>query len=136
MSHSVRFACLSVEVRVAVIDGDLAVQRFLTLHLRPTEAEAFRLRRNSRKATVPLHDVVVTDGTFVGEAIDAAQIARSGAPGVGRLARGTAEAPVRVRQETANDVIAEIEIGGASQTLFAGKTSLGGGPKTNVSFLT
>ena len=83
-----------------------------------------------KAATVPLHDVVVADRTFVKEAADAVQIPRSGTPGFGRLASGTAEAPVVVGQETAKDLIGGIQIGGASQTQFAGKTVLEGTPET------
>jgi hypothetical protein len=83
-----------------------------------------------KAATVPLHDVVVADRAFVKKAADALQVLRSGTPSLCGLARGAAEAPVVVRQETAKDLIGGLQIGGARQTQFTGKTILEGAPET------
>ena len=64
------------------------------------------------------------------EAADAVQIPRSGTPGFFGFARGAAEAPVVVWQETAKNLIGGIQIGGASQTQLTGKAILEGTPET------
>ena len=69
-----------------------------------------------KAATIPLHDVVVADQTFVKKATDTLQIPRSGTPSFFGLARGASETPIVVRQETAKDLIGGIQIGGVSQT--------------------
>src|SRR5450759_2279392 len=80
-------------------------------------------------ATAPLDDVVVADRAFVEEAADAVEILGSGAPGLFRLTRRAAEAPVVIGQEAAEDLVGGMEINGASQAKFAGKAILEGAPQ-------
>jgi hypothetical protein len=95
----------------------------------PGEAEALRLGRDLETATVPLDDVVVADRAFVEEAADAVEVLGSGAPGLFRLTRRAAEAPVVIGQEAAEDLVGGMEINGASQAKFAGKAILKGAPQ-------
>ena len=67
-----------LEPGVAVVERDAAVERLMDLNFRSSEAEAARLRVNLQPAAVPLHDVVVADDAFVGEAADAFEIAGAG----------------------------------------------------------
>src|ERR1017187_8929138 len=70
-----------VEFGIAVIDGDVSIERFNELNFCPGEAEAMRLGRNLEVAAVPLDNVVVADAALMEEAADTVQVFGSGTPG-------------------------------------------------------
>src|ERR1700733_6768901 len=129
MSPPVELATGVVEFGFCVIDRDLSFERFVDLHFGPGKTEAFRLGRDLERAALPLHDVVVADAAFVHEAADAVEVFWGGAPGGFYFARSASEATVVVGQETAQDSVGTIQIGGSGQTEFAGKAVLKSAPQ-------
>src|ERR1700674_3144905 len=117
------------EFSISVIDGNPSFERFVKLDLCPGEAEALRVGRDLETASVPLHDVVVADRALVMKAADAIQILRSGTPGFFRLAGRTAEAPVVVGQEAAEDFVGRFHFGCTGEAEFAGEAILKGAPQ-------
>src|ERR1700683_2806980 len=63
-----------LEPRVAVVVRDAAVESLIDPHFGSGETVATRLRVDLKAAAVPLHDVVVADDPFMGEAADALDI--------------------------------------------------------------
>jgi hypothetical protein len=89
-----------MEPSVAVVERDAAVESLIDLHFGSSETVATRLRVDLEAAAVPLHNVVVADDAFVGEAADALEIFRSRAPGLGGGAGSAGEAAVGVGEES------------------------------------
>src|SRR5665213_1855061 len=113
-----------LEPSVAVVERDAAVERLIDLYFGTGEAEAARLGMNLQSLAVPWHDVVVANDAFMGEAADAFQVFRRGAPGFFGIAGSTSEAAVVVGDETGEDAVGRIRIAGMSEAKFAGKTIL------------
>ena len=118
-----------LEPGVAVVERDAAVERLMDLNFRSSEAEAARLRVNLQPAAVPLHDVVVADDAFVGEAADAFEIAGGRAPGLFGLAGSASEAAVVVGDEAGQDAIGRVDVASSRQTEFAGEAVLEHAPE-------
>ena len=72
--HGVSFSTGVEEFGISIVDRNLSFERFNELDFGPGEAEALRLGRDLEAAAVPLHDVVVADDPFMGEAADALDI--------------------------------------------------------------
>ncbi len=92
--------CVGVfEASVAVVEGDPAIESLIDLDFCTSETESAVLGWDLESAALPLHDVVVADDAFVQERADAVELAGSGTPGLGGVARGACEAAVVVREE-------------------------------------
>ena len=115
---------------IAVIERDPAIESLIELDFCTGKAKAPVLRRDLEAATVPLHDVVVADDAFVAEGADALEIAGSGAPSLGGLARGAREAAVVIGDELAQDRVGRIDVVGLGQAEFAGEAILQHAPET------
>src|SRR5260370_28357211 len=103
--------CVGVfEARVAVVERDPAIESLIELDFCASETEAAVLGRDLEAAALPLHDVVVADDAFVQERTDAVELAGSGPPGFGGVARGTREAAVVVGDEAPQHFIGGGEI--------------------------
>jgi hypothetical protein len=107
-----------VEFGIAVIDGDVSIERFNELNFCPGEAEAMRLGRNLEVAAVPLDNVVVADAALMEEAADTVQVFGSGTPGFLGFARHTSKAAVVVGQEAAKDLVGGVKIGSTGHAQF------------------
>src|ERR1700688_1458235 len=125
----VNLSTVEVEFVVCVIDRNLSFQRFIELHLSPSETEAVWLGRDLETASVPLDDIVIADATFVMEAADAIEIFGSGTPSLLGIARRATETSVVVRQEAAKDLVGGIQIVGTGQTQLAGEAILKRAPE-------
>jgi PAS domain S-box-containing protein len=93
------------------------------------ETEAAGLGMNLQPAAVPLHNVIVADDAFMGEATDAFEVFRSRAPGVGCVAGSASEAAVVVGDEASQDAVGRVQIVGLGQAEFAGEAILKHAPK-------
>src|ERR1700675_4996083 len=125
----VDLSTVEVEFIVCVIDRNLSFERFIELHLGPSETEAVWLGRDLEAASVPLHDIVVADAALVMEAADAIEIFGSGTPSFFRIARRATEAAVVVGQETTKDLVGGVQIVRTGQAEFAGEAILKGAPE-------
>ena len=71
-----------LEPGVAVVERDPAIEGLTNLDFGSGETEAAGLRMDLQPAAVPLHNVIVADDAFMGEATDAFEVFRSRAPGL------------------------------------------------------
>jgi hypothetical protein len=108
------------EASVAVVERDAAIESLIDLDFGPGEAEA---------ATLPLHDIVVADGTFVYEAADAVEALWSIPPSGFHSARFTSKTAVVIGEESAQHGVGVIEVSGFGQPQFAGEAILQPTPK-------
>src|ERR1700734_1214604 len=108
-----------LEPGVAIVEGEAAIESLIDLDLGSGEAEAARLRMDLQPLAVPLHDVVVANDAFVGEAADAVEVFRSRAPGLFGFAGDASEAAVVVGDEACQDAVGRIEIAGLGEAEFA-----------------
>jgi len=90
---------------------------------------------NLQPLAIPLHDVIVADDAFVGEAADAFQILWSRAPGLFGSAGRASEAAVVIGNEPPQYGVGRVEIASIGQAKFAGETVLQHAPEAlNASF--
>ena len=117
------------EPGIAMVERDAAVQSLIDLHFGSGETVAAGLRMDLQALAVPLHDIVVADDALVGEAADAFQILRRGAPGFFDLTRRAGEAAIVIGDEAGQHGVSRIEIASMGQAKFAGKTVLEDAPE-------
>jgi len=118
-----------LEPGIAVVERDAAIESLIDLHFGSGKTIATRLRMNLQAAAVPLHNVVVADDAFVGEAADAIQILRGRTPGLLGIAGDASEAAVVIGDELPQYGVGRVEIAGSRQTEFAGETVLQHAPE-------
>jgi hypothetical protein len=119
-----------VEFGVLVVDGDLAFQGLVELNFGAGEAEALGVRGDLKAESVPLHDIVVADDAFMVEAADAVQVCWSRSPGFLRIARSAGEATIVISDESGQELIGGVEIGGSGEAEFAGEAVLQSAPES------
>jgi len=66
-----------IEPGIAIVERDTAIESLMDLDFGSGEAEAAGLGMNLQPAAVPLHNVIVADDAFMGEATDAFEVFRS-----------------------------------------------------------
>ena len=118
-----------IEPGIAIVERDTAIESLMDLDFGSGEAEAAGLGMNLQPAAVPLHNVIVADDAFMGEATDAFEILRSRAPGVGCVAGSASEAAVVVGDKTSQDAVGRVQIVGLGQAEFTGEAILKDAPK-------
>jgi len=116
------------EPGIAMVERDAAVQGLIDLHFGSSETVAAGLRMDLQALAVPLHDIVVADDALVGEAADAFQILRRGAPGFFDLTRRAGKAAIVIGDEAGQHGVSRIEIASMGQAKFAGETVLEDAP--------
>jgi hypothetical protein len=104
-----------MELGVAVVERDAAVESLIDLHFGSSETVAAGLRMDLQALAVPLHDIVVADDALMGEAADSFQFLRRGAR--------AGEAAIVVGDEAAQHGVSRIEIASMGQAKFAGRYS-------------
>ena len=118
-----------IEPGVAIVERDTAIESLMDLDFGSGEAEAAGLGMNLQPAAAPLHNVIVADDAFMGEATDAFEILRSRALGVRCVAGSASEAAVVVRDEASQDAVGRIQIASLGHAEFAGEAILKHAPK-------
>src|SRR5579863_4813422 len=118
-----------LEPGIAVVERDAAIESLIDLHSGSGKTIATRLRMNLQAAAVPLHNVVVADDAFVGEAADAIQILRGRTPGLLGIAGDASEAAVVIGDELPQYGVGRVEIAGSRQAEFAGEAVLQHAPE-------
>src|SRR6185437_9118239 len=118
-----------LEPGIAIVERDLAVESAIDLHFGSGETEAARLRMDLQPLTIPLHDVVIADDAFVGEAADAFEILRSRAPSLLGIAGRAREAAIVIGDELSQHGVGRVEIARLGQAEFAGEAVLEHAPE-------
>ena len=118
-----------IEPGIAIVERDTAIESLMDLDFGSGEAEAAGLGMNLQPAAVPLHNVIVADDAFMGEATDAFEILRSRAPGLRCVAGSASEAAVVVGDKTSQDAVGRVQIVGLGQAEFTGEAILKHAPK-------
>jgi len=118
-----------IEPGVAIVERDTAIESLMDLDFGSGEAEAAGLGMNLQPAAAPLHNVIVADDAFMGEATDAFEVSRSRAPGLRCVAGSVSEAAVVVGDEASQDAVGRLQIVGLDQAEFAGEAILKHAPK-------
>src|SRR5215471_14421788 len=115
--------------RIAVVEREAPVESLVDLNLGSGKAETTRLLRNLEATTLPLHDIVVADDTFVHEAADPFEIFWNRTPGGLRFARGSGETAIVIGDEHAQDGIGRVDVGCFGEPELACETILEHAPK-------
>src|SRR5271167_663523 len=97
-----------IEPGVAIVERDTAIESLMDLDFGSGEAEAAGLGMNLQPAAAPLHNVIVADDAFMGEATDAFEVSRSRAPGLRCVAGSVSEAAVVVGDEASQDAVGRL----------------------------
>lgn len=113
-----------LEPGIAIEERNAAVKSVADLYFGTGKAVAAGLRMDLQAPAIPLHDIVVADDAFVGEAADAFQILGSWAPGFFRLARRASELAIVVGDEAAQHGIGRVDVESLSQTKLTGQAIL------------
>ena len=118
-----------IEPGVAVIERDSAIQRLMNVYFGSCKTVPAWLGMDLQPPTLPLHDVVVANDAFVGEAADAFQIVRGGPPSQFGFAGPASKAAIVVDEEASQDTIGRVQIAGVGQAKFAGEAILEHAPE-------
>lgn len=113
-----------LQAKLAVVEGNAAVESLIEMDFGAGEAEALALLGDLEALAVPLHDVVVADHAFMNEAADAVKIFWCRTPcGLGLTGRA-GEAAVVVGDEYAQHGVGGIQMASLSQAQLAAQTIL------------
>ena len=114
---------------VAIVEGNPAIESLIELDFGAREAEAPVLRWDLETTAIPLHDVVVTDHSFMNEGADALQVAGSRTPGFGGMAGGTGKAAIVVGDERTQHGVGGVEVTSLGQAQFTAQAILQQAPE-------
>ena len=118
-----------IEPGIAIVERDTAIESLMDLDFGSGETEAAGLGMKLQPAAVPLHNVIVADDAFMGEATDAFEVFRSRAPGLRCVAGSASEAAVVVGDKASQDAVGRVQIVGLGQAEFAGEAILKHAPE-------
>ena len=119
-----------LQTSIAVVEREAPVEGLVDLYFGPGEAETTRLLRDLEATTLPLHDIVIADDTFMHEAADPFETFWNRTPGCLLFARLSGETAIVIRDELAQYGVGRVDVVGLDEPQFACETILEHPPET------